>query len=126
VEEMERRWLDEKAHWQKLLMAKDDELRNLKAQIERSKAFEVDLQKVSQEKKSFEEKAQQLAPLQARLQSLEEKEKEFFQLKAELMMVKEQAQNLRTGSREREERLLSENERLHAEVQNVAQRLRLE
>src|SRR5208282_3582410 len=45
VEEMERRWLEEKAHWQKLLMAKDEEVRNLKAQAERLKTFEVELQR---------------------------------------------------------------------------------
>lgn len=126
MEEMERRWLEEKAHWQKLFMAKDEEIRNLKIQVERLRILEVDLQKALQEKKFFEEKAQQLAPIQARLQSIEEKEKESYQVKAELMMAKEQAQNLRSSAREREERLLSENERLHQDVQNTAQRLRLE
>src|SRR5262249_23099792 len=37
IEEMERRWLEEKAHWQRLVMGKEEEIRNLKVQAERLK-----------------------------------------------------------------------------------------
>src|SRR5581483_10533866 len=73
IEEMERRWLEEKAHWQKLVMGKDEEIRNLKVQAERLKALELEAEKLAQEKRFLEEKAQQGSALQAQLQSLGER-----------------------------------------------------
>lgn len=141
LQEMERRWLEEKAHWQRAVLAKEDEARTFRVQAERLKGVELEQQKLAQEKKLSEERAaalqQELGSAQARLKGTEERERDYFQLKAELVMAREQSrvlqdrlerdvQGARMAGREREERLLAENERLQREIVAVAERVRHE
>jgi hypothetical protein len=139
VQEMERRWLEEKAQWQKVALAKDEEIRNLRSLAEKLKGADVELSKHVAEKKWLEtrvhELVQERAEATAKLQSANEREKENIQLRADLQMSRQQVgmvqdklerdlQSLRISAKEREERLLSDHERLQRELSTLSERLR--
>ena len=141
IQEIERRWLEEKAHWQRLVHAKDDELRQAKGVAEHLKAVDLDFQKLSIEKKGLEEKVSQLSQANAQMQVQSatgvEKEREAYRLRAEYERSQSEAHSLRerlerelqaahSSSREREARLLADNEKLQGELLTVSQRLRAE
>lgn len=141
MQEMERRWLEEKGQWQRSILGKDEEIRNLKALADRLKGIELEVQKVSQEKKFLEERllsqTQELNTLQGRARGMEDREREYFQVKAELMSAKDQVRGLqdklerevdsiRRNAKEREDRLLQDQERLQNEVQSAKERARHE
>jgi hypothetical protein len=137
LQEMERRWLEEKANWQKIALAKDDEIRTLRSLAEKLKGADTELSKVASEKKMLEERCAELAKdraeAHARLQNAGEREKESIQLRADLTlsrqsgaMVQERLERdlagLRASAREREERLMADVERLQRDFANVKQR----
>ncbi len=137
IQEMERRWLEEKAGWQKIAMAKDDEIRNLRSLAEKLKGADTDLAKVSSEKKILDERVSELsrdrAEALARLQNAAEREKEAIQLRADLTLARQggalvqerlerDLTSLRSSSREREERLQADVDRLQRDFATVKQR----
>jgi len=139
IQEIERRWLEEKAHWQRLIHAREDELRQAKGAAESLKGIELEFRKLDVDKKSVDEKlarlVQENAALQAKTQGAEEREREFYRVKAELEKSQDQLHVLherlerelqveRAGSKEREQRLLEDNEKLQNELMSLAQRLR--
>ncbi|MBI4424543.1 MAG: hypothetical protein HY554_12485, partial [Elusimicrobia bacterium] len=141
MQEMERRWLEEKAHWQKVILAKEEEIRNLRALSEKLRGADAELEKVASEKQMFERRAgelsQDLAAAQAQLKTATEREREYFSLKAELTLAREQSrmvqdrveremQSVRIMAKEREERLMADNERLQRDIQIVGERVRAE
>ena len=121
AQEMERRWLEEKAQWQKVALAKDEEIRNLRSLAEKLKGADVELSKAVSEKKWLEtrvhELTQERAEAFATLQAAAEREKENIQLRADVQMARQQVtvgqdrlerdlQSLRQSAKEREERVL--------------------
>ncbi|MDE2142103.1 MAG: hypothetical protein KGJ84_06810, partial [Elusimicrobia bacterium] len=137
LQEMERRWLEEKANWQKIALAKDDEVRTLRSLAEKLKGADTELSKTSSEKKILEERVAELAKDRAealaRLQNAAEREKELIQLRADLTLTRQQGAliqerlerdlaALRSSAREREERLLSDQERLQRDLSGFKQR----
>lgn len=138
LQEMERRWLEEKAQWQKTALAKDDEVRTLRTLAEKLKGADVELSKVSGERKLLEERLnevlQERAEAVARLQGATDREKEAIQLRADLTLTRQQGAlmqerlerdlaALRHSSREREERLMADQERLQRDLANIKQNL---
>ncbi len=141
LQEMERRWLEEKAVWQKTTLAKDEEIRNLRTLAEKLKGADGELSRVSSEKKMLEGRVAELnqdkAEASAKLQIAADKERESIQLRADLTLSRQQytliqerlerdLQTVRGSAREREERLLSDQERLSRELQSLSERLRVE
>ncbi len=141
MQEMERKWLDEKAGWQKTVLAKDEEIRNLRALAEKLRGIEGEWSRVSGEKKVLEVRVAELAAERAQniaaAQKALETEKEAIQLKAELTIsrrevaaaqerVERELGAMRTAAREREERLSYELERTQRELAGLTQRLRAE
>jgi chromosome segregation ATPase len=134
IQEMERRFLEEKAQWQKLMFAKDDENRNLRSLAEKLKGADVELTKTVAEKKWLEARVSELSmergDMQVRLQGAAQHEKENVQLKADLGVTRErldrEVSGIRTSSKEREERLMSDLERLNRELETQGSRLRVE
>jgi hypothetical protein len=137
LQEMERRWLEEKANWQKIAMGKDDEIRTLRSLAEKLKGADTELSKTSSEKKILEDRCAELgkdkAEALARLQNANEREKESIQLRADLTlarqsgaMVQERLERdlagLRASAREREERLMADVDRLQRDFATVKQR----
>ncbi|UPT73160.1 MAG: flagellar FlbD family protein [Elusimicrobiota bacterium] len=138
LQEMERRWLEEKAQWQKAALAKDDEVRTLRALAEKLRGADAELTKAVAERKILDERLtevlQERAEAVARLQSASDREKESIQLRADLTLTRQQAAlvqerlerdlaALRHSSREREERLMSDQERLQRDLASIKQRL---
>jgi len=131
LQEMERRWLEEKAGWQKAVLAKDEEIRNLRALAEKLKGADAELAKTAAEKKQLEAR---MAEDMAKVASATEKEKDSFQMRADLALSRQQLamvqerlerdlQSLRTSAHEREERLLADHERLQRDLATLAERL---
>ena len=138
LQEMERRWLEEKAQWQKTALAKDDEVRTLRALAEKLRGADTELAKTAGEKKLLEERLtevlQERAEAVARLQGASDREKESIQLRADLTLTRQQAgliqerlerdmAALRHSSREREERLMADQERLQRDLSSIKQNL---
>ena len=141
LQEMERRWFEEKAHWQQVALGKDEEIRTLRSLAEKLKGVDVELAKVASEKKILEERvaalAMERAEASARLQSAGEREKEAIQLRADLALARQSSAmtqerlerdlaSLRASAREREERLLADVERLQRDFATVKQRFDVE
>jgi hypothetical protein len=139
VQEMERRWLEEKAQWQKAMNIKEEELRRAKGQMERSVQIEAEHKALTHEKKTAEAHmtrlTQENAELEAKIKGASEREREYFQVKGELSTAREQArlyqeryeremQAVRMGSKEREQRLLADVERLQHDLASASQKIR--
>ncbi|MBI5630978.1 MAG: hypothetical protein HY921_08850 [Elusimicrobia bacterium] len=141
LQEMERRWLEEKAQWQKLGLAKDEEIRTLKALSEKLKGADLELSRAVSDKKWLDSRVAELSQERAealvRVQSAAEKEKQAIQLQADLVLARRELSSVqeklerelqaaRTAAKEREERLLAEQDRLQRDLETIAQRLRAE
>lgn len=141
IQEMERRWLEEKAHWQTVSNNSAEENRRLKEKLEGLEKIDAEYQKVSHDKEALEERvremAQDKATLQAKVNGASERERDFFQMKADLQTTREQLRisqekyerdlpAARASAKEREQRLLSDNERLQSELAGVTRRIRAE
>jgi len=138
LQEMERRWLEEKAQWQKTALAKDDEVRTLRALAEKLRGADTELSKALSERKLLEERLtevlQERAEAVARLQGASDREKESIQLRADLTLARQQGSliqerlerdlaMLRSSAREREERLMGDQERLQRDLSTIKQNL---
>jgi chromosome segregation ATPase len=138
LQEMERRWLEEKAQWQKTALAKDDEVRTLRALAEKLRGADTELSKAVNERKLLDERLaevlQERAEAVARLQGASDREKESIQLRADLTLTRQQGAliqerlerdiaALRHSAREREERLMADQERLQRDLGTVKQNL---
>ena len=138
LQEMERRWLEEKAQWQKAALAKDDEVRTLRSLAEKLRGADTELAKAENARKLLDERLtevlQERAEAVARLQGASDREKESIQLRADLTLTRQQGAliqerlerdiaALRHSSREREERLMSDQERLQRDLASVKARL---
>lgn len=138
LQEMERRWLEEKAQWQKTALAKDDEVRTLRALAEKLRGADTEFTKAVNERKLLEERLtevlQERAEAVARLQGASDREKESIQLRADLTLTRQQGAliqerlerdiaALRHSAREREERLMADQERLQRDLGSIKQNL---
>ncbi|MDE2237228.1 MAG: hypothetical protein KGK30_05015, partial [Elusimicrobia bacterium] len=141
VQELERRLLDEKAQWQKEAASNEEELGRLRARCEKLNALEGELARAAAEKRWLETRVQELlqerAEVAAKIQTALEREKENLQLRGELQLARQQAaaaqdkierdlQSLRLSAKEREERLLADQQRLQGELASLGARARAE
>lgn len=88
MQEMERRWLDEKAQWQKLALAKDEEIRSFRSLAEKLKGVDGELAKALADKSRMAERLDELSRDRAealgKIQALGEKERENVSLRTEI------------------------------------------
>ena len=141
IQEMERRWLEEKAHWTRLTNAKDEELRKAGEAQEKLTELGRDHDKLSDTHTRLKEDAEaskgRVQELEARMRGAMDREREYFQVKAEADRARDQVRMLQekydrdtTASRqsfkEREERILADNERLQSDVSGISKRIRTE
>jgi len=141
IQEMERRWLEEKAHWARIQNQKDDELRKAVEAKARLAELEREHERLSDAHERLKETAEsakgRVLELEARMRGAMDREREYFQVKAEADRARDQARMLqekydrdmssaRQSSKEREERLLADNERLQSDVAGIAKRVRTE
>lgn len=137
IQEMERRWLEEKAHWQSVTTARAEEIRKLEEKLEGLSSIETECVKAKNANKALEEKVlefcQSQAELKAKVTAGTERERDFYQMKADLQGTREylkiaqdKYESVRSAAKEREQRLLSDNERLQNDLANITRRIRAE
>lgn len=144
LQEMERRWLDEKAQWQKEISSREETIRSLKTASERLREVEDEFRKVSLEKSMTEREASKLrddvaraerekASIESYIKMIPEKEREIADLRSENIMLRgrEEMTNSAVRSREeaarlealhRDEKYNSEMGRLQAELGSISDR----
>ena len=141
LQEMERRWLEEKARWQKISLAKDDEVRTLRALAEKLRGADTELAKSVSERNLLDKRLNEVMVEReqavARLQGASDREKESIQLRADLTLTRQQGAliqerlerelaALRHSAREREERLMADQERLQRDLGSLKQNLEVQ
>ena len=94
LQEMERRWLDEKAQWQKEISNREETIRSLKSASEKLREVEDEYRKLSLEKEMTEREASKLrdevaraerekASIESYIKMMPEKEREIADLRSE-------------------------------------------
>jgi len=127
LQEMERRWLDEKAQWQKEISSREETIRSLKSAAERLRDVEDEFRKVSLEKSMTEREAAKLrddvaraerekASIEGWIKMMPEKEREIADLKAENASLRGREETSRLEASHREEKGRYETEKLQGEI----------
>ncbi|MDD2806687.1 MAG: hypothetical protein PHV33_14140 [Elusimicrobiales bacterium] len=127
LQEMERRWLDEKAQWQKEISSREETIRSLKTAAERLRDVEDEFRKVSLEKSMTEREAAKLrddvaraerekASIEGWIKMMPEKEREIADLKAENASLRGREETSRLEASHREEKNRYEAEKLQGEI----------
>ncbi len=123
LQEMERRNLEEKAQWQKVVLAKDEENRNLRSLCEKLKGADAELSRALAEKKWLESRLSDMREEQSKsqgtAQALAEKDKEAAVMRFELAAAKAQVDDLK-------QRLEREFSRARQEYENENRRVKAE
>ncbi|MBI4801259.1 MAG: hypothetical protein HY796_01930 [Elusimicrobia bacterium] len=137
LQELERRWLEEKAQWQKNFVQKEDEVRSLKHSAEKLREVSDELRLTNLDKIMLEKEAGRFKDELARVErdiardkaavdiymrNLPEKERELANLRAEVSMAKMREERAHADFRSREEKLHSELDRLQKDIGSVADR----
>ena len=144
LQEMERRWLDEKAQWQKEISTREETIRSLKTAAERLREVEDEFRKVSLEKSMTEREASKLrdevaraerekASIESYIKMIPEKEREIADLRSENVSLRAREEMTTSAQRSREEaarletmhrdeKYNSEMGRLQAELGSIADR----
>lgn len=144
LQEMERRWLDEKAQWQKEISSREETIRSLKSAAEKLRDLEDEYRRLSMEKEMTEREASKLrdevaraerekASIESYIKMIPEKEREIADLRSEniLLRGREEMTNAAVRAREeaarlealhRDEKHNSELGRLQAELGSISDR----
>lgn len=133
LQEMERRWLDEKAQWQKEISSREETIRSLKTAAERLREVEDEFRKVSLEKSMSEREAAKLrdevaraerekASIESYIKLMPEKEREISDIRAENSSLRAREETTRLEAKYRDEKYTSEIGRLQAELGSIADR----
>ncbi len=99
LQEMERRWLDEKAQWQKEISAREEQIRQLKGADEKLRELQDEFRKVSLEKSMAERDIGKMkdevaraererASIESYIKIIPEKERELAEMKAENIQLR--------------------------------------
>jgi hypothetical protein len=133
LQEMERRWLDEKAEWQSKLMTKDEEIIKFKGYAEKLREVQDESRETNFEKgmlekeiSKFKEEVSRLererASVESYIKIIPEKEKEIANFRAELSIIKMREEKTLGDFKHREDKLLSDMERLQKDIGSVSDR----
>ncbi|MCX5784684.1 MAG: hypothetical protein NTX59_03250 [Elusimicrobia bacterium] len=127
LQEMERRWLDEKAQWQKEISSREDAIRSLKSSAERLREVEDEFRSVSLEKSLAEKEISKLrddvaraerekASIESYIKAMPEKERELAELRSEAAILKMKEERTHSDFKHQEEKYLLEIEKLQREL----------
>jgi hypothetical protein len=140
LQEMERRWLDEKAQWQKEISVREEELRSLKSAAEKLRDTQDELRKVSLEKSMVERDIfkmkdevaraeREKASIESYIKIIPEKERELAEARAENIQLRAREATAVSENKLREEKTNFEIDRLQkqigslqAEIGNISDR----
>ncbi|MDO8802829.1 MAG: hypothetical protein Q7R35_00215 [Elusimicrobiota bacterium] len=114
LQEMERRWLDEKAQWQKEISSREETIRSLKSASEKLRDLEDEFRKLSLEKSMTEREASKLrdevaraerekASIESYIKMIPEKEREIGELRSENTALRGREEMTSAMQRGREE-----------------------
>jgi hypothetical protein len=127
LQEMERRWLDEKAQWQKEISSREETIRSLKSASERLREVEDEFRKLSLEKSMTEREASKLrdevaraerekASVESYIKIIPDKEREIAELRAENAILRNREENSRLTTVHQEEKNGFELQKLRGEI----------
>ncbi|MEK7722065.1 MAG: hypothetical protein AAB359_06715 [Elusimicrobiota bacterium] len=127
LQEMERRWLDEKAQWQKEISNREETIRSLKSAAERLRDVEDEFRKLSLEKAMTEREASKLrdevaraerekASVESYIKIIPDKEREIAELRSENAILRGREDTSRMASVHQEEKSHFELEKLRKEI----------
>lgn len=133
LQEMERRWLDEKAQWQKEISTREDAIRSLKSSAEKLRDVEDEYRKISLEKSMAEREISKMrddlaraerekASVEAYIKMIPEKEREIADLRSENVSLRAREENYRLEGKHRDEKNIAEIGRLQAEIGTLSDR----
>ena len=133
LQEMERRWLDEKAQWQKEIVNREETIRSLRSAGERLQNVEDELRKLAFEKSMTEREASKLrdevargerekAGIESYIKMIPEKEREIADLRSECVSLRSREELTRLEVVHRDEKYNSEIGRLQAELGTISDR----
>lgn len=133
LQEMERRWLDEKAQWQKEISAREELIRSLKSSSEKLRDVEDEYRKVSLEKSMAEREISKLrddlarsdrekASVETYLKMMPEKEREISDVRSENALLRSREETSRMEAKHRDEKNVAEIGRLQAEIGALSDR----
>ena len=119
LQEMERRWLDEKGQWQKSLSEKEEAIRSLRSSAERLGELKDEFRMVSQDKAMAEREISKLrddlarsdrerASVEAYIKVMPEKEREIAEAKAEAALLRMREEKFKDEYKHQEEKLHDE------------------
>ncbi|PIU19414.1 MAG: hypothetical protein COT18_07640 [Elusimicrobia bacterium CG08_land_8_20_14_0_20_59_10] len=119
LQEMERRWLDEKAHWQKELSAREETIRSLKSDSGKLRDTQDEYRRLSMEKEMSEREISRLredvarsdrekASIESYIKALPEKERELAEIRAENSILRMREEKLKEDARHVEEKRAAE------------------
>jgi len=114
LQEMERRWLDEKAQWQKEISSREETIRSLKFAADKLRDLEDEYRKISLEKSMTEREAAKLrdevaraerekASIESYIKMIPEKEREIADLRSENISLRGREEITTAAMRSREE-----------------------
>lgn len=127
LQEMERRWLDEKAQWQKEISAREELIRSLKSSAEKLRDVEDEYRKISLEKSMGEREISKMrddlaraerekASVEGWLRVMPEKEREISDVRSENAILRAREENSRLETAHREEKHRYELEKVRGEI----------
>lgn len=130
LQEMERRWLDEKAQWQKELLEREEAIRSLKSASERLREVQDEYRRLSIDKEASEKEISKLkdevaraerekASIESYIKSIPEKERALAEAHAEVSVVRMREERLK-------DELKSVQDKTQAEIKYATEKQRSE
>ncbi len=127
LQEMERRWLDEKAQWQKIISQKEDEARTYRHGAEKQKELEEELRRSAMDKEMQARETAKLrdeiakldrdkASIESYIRHMPEREREFSDLKVENAVLRAREEKARDEVKLAEERFRRDSDALQKEI----------
>ncbi len=127
LQEMERRWLEEKAQWQKTISQKEDEVRSLKSSTEKLRAVEDEFRRAAMEKEMQAKEISKLrddvakidrekASIESYIKNIPEREREFSDMRAENAGLRAREESARSECKLADEKFRFEMDKMRKEV----------
>jgi len=127
LQEMERRWLEEKALWQRTISQKEDEVRSLKSSAEKLREVEDEFRRAAMEKEMQAREISRLrdevakidrekASIESYIKNVPEREREFSDMRAENAVLRAREEKAHNENKLADEKFRFEVDKMQKEV----------
>jgi len=127
LQEMERRWLEEKAQWQRTISQKEDEIRSLKSSAEKLREVEDEFRRAAMEKEMQAREISKLrdevakidrekASIESYIKNIPEREREFAEVKSENAVLRVREEKAHNDAKLVEDRFRFESDKFQKEI----------